>query len=366
MANSPLTEAQRTNLVKNASLIVAPGKGILAADESNTSVPKKFEKIHIENNEENRRLYRNMFFSASPELSKYIGGIIFFDETFYQKGDNGQLFRDFVKSIGIQVGIKVDKGVKPLEGGAPGETITSGLEDLDERCAKYSKEGAVFTKWRNVIHINVAQGKPSDKAIYENARILAEYAFICQKNNLVPIVEPEVLQDGDHDMHVCQEVTEKVLAAQYKALADHKVFLEGTLLKPNMVTPGQGCPKRATPQEIGIATAETLSRRVPPAVAGIVFLSGGQSEEQATVNLNEINKYKGARKPWPLTFSFGRALQESALMTWAGKPENVKNGQAIFLKRAIANHLAAEGKYTGSGADAGAAGQSLFEAGRVY
>ncbi|XP_014675558.1 PREDICTED: fructose-bisphosphate aldolase A-like [Priapulus caudatus] len=237
-----------------------------------------------------------------------------------------------------------------------------GLDGLSERCAQYKKDGCDFAKWRCVLKIG--HNTPSPLSILENANVLARYASICQMNGLVPIVEPEILPDGDHDLRRSQKVTEKVLAACYKALSDHNVYLEGTLLKPNMCTPGMGCAMRATPVEIGMATVTALSRTVPPAVPGITFLSGGQSEEEATANLNAINQVP-IKRPWTLTFSFGRALQASVLAAWGGKTENIKAGQNQLRTRAKANGEAAMGKF-GGGAASAAGGQSLFIANHQY
>jgi len=242
------------------------------------------------------------------------------------------------------------------------ECTTQGLDGLSERCAEYKKGGCGFAKWRCVLKIGAHT--PSHQAMIENANVLARYASICQQNGLVPIVEPEVLPDGDHDLEVAQRVTEEVLAYQYKALADHHVYLEGTLLKPNMVTAGQSCPTKYSAQQIALATVTALNRTVPAAVAGITFLSGGQSEEDATINLDAINKCP-AKKPWPLTFSYGRALQASVLKAWGGKDENIKAGQEELLKRASSNGAAAVGKYEG-GVGGAAGGDSLFVANHAY
>lgn len=257
--------------------------------------------------------------------------MILFHETLYQKAEDGTPFVTLMKERNIIPGIKVDKGVVPLFG-TDDECTTQGLDDLQARCIQYKKDGCHFAKWRCVLKIK-GNTCPSRLAILENANVLARYASICQSARIVPIVEPEILPDGDHDLARCQQVTEEVLAAVYKALNDHHVYLEGTLLKPNMVTPGQSCPKRATPQEIASATVIALQRTVPPAVTGITFLSGGQSEEEASVNLDAINKYPG-KKPWALTFSYGRALQASVLRAWGGKKEQIAAGQEELIKRA--------------------------------
>ncbi|NWV20760.1 ALDOC aldolase, partial [Origma solitaria] len=357
-----LTAEQKKELSDIALRIVAPGKGILAADESVGHMAKRLNQIGVENTEENRRLYRQILFSADSRVKKCIGGVIFFHETMYQKADDGTPFVQMIKDKGIVVGIKVDKGVVPLAG-TDGETTTQGLDGLWERCAQYKKDGADFAKWRCVLKIS--EHTPSALAIMENANVLARYASICQQNGIVPIVEPEILPDGDHDLKRCQYVTEKVLAAVYKALSDHHVYLEGTLLKPNMVTPGHSCPTKYSPEEIAMATVTALRRTVPPAVPGVTFLSGGQSEEEASINLNAINTCPLVR-PWALTFSYGRALQASALSAWRGKRDNADAATEEFIKRAEVNGLAALGKYEGSGDDSGAAGQSLYVANHAY
>lgn len=284
-----------------------------------------------------------------------------FHETFYHKTDAGVPFSKVLIDQGIIPGIKVDTGVVNLAG-TDGESTTQGLDGLNERCAQYKKDGAGFAKWRSVLKIS--SHTPSYQAMLENANVLARYASICQQNGLVPIVEPEVLPDGDHDLETAQKVTEQVLAFVYKALADHHIFLEGTLLKPNMVTAGHSNTKKYSSQQIGFATVQALGRTVPAAVPGVTFLSGGQSEEAASENLNAINQV-ALKRPWALTFSYGRALQASVLAAWLGKTENVNAAQQELLKRAKANGLAAVGKYTGG--IAGAAGeQSLHVADHKY
>jgi len=341
-----LTPAQEDELRQIANAIVAPGKGILAADESTGTMGKRLANINLENTEDNRRKYRELLFTSGENLSKNISGVILFDETFRQSASTGERFVDMLKKQGIIPGIKTDKGVVPL-GGTHGEGTTQGLDGMGERCAEYKKGGCGFAKWRCVLKIS--DHTPSYQAMMENANVLARYASICQQNGLVPIVEPEVLCDGDHDLETCQKVTEQVLAFTYKALADHNVFLEGTLLKPNMVTAGQSCSKKYTAEQVGKATVTALSRGVPAAVAGITFLSGGQSEQDATLNLNAINQDAG-RKPWPLSFSYGRALQGSVLKAWQGKDENIKAAQQTLLNLAANNGAAALGKFSGSSA----------------
>merc|ERR1719150_1605786 len=321
---------------------------------------KRLATCGLENNEDNRRAYRQLLFSSDKERIQSISGVILFHETLYQKADDGRPFIELIKERGIIPGIKVDKGVKNLFG-SEGEVTTQGLDDLDVRCAQYKKDGCQFAKWRCTIKIG--QNIPSYLAIMENANVLARYAAVCQAAGLVPIVEPEVLCDGDHSLERRQKVTETVLAAVYKALSDHHVYLEGSLLKPNMVTPGQACPVKASPAEVGRATVTALARTVPPAMPGVVFLSGGQSEEEASVNLNAINQYSGAPKPWSLSFSFGRALQASCLAAWAGR--DVTAGQAELLRRAEINGAAALGQY-GGGAGGAAGQQSNFVQKHTY
>jgi len=351
----------KDELVATANAIAAAGKGILAADESTGTIGKRFEKINLENTENNRRAYRELLFTAGGvEWAKYCSGVILFEETLYQKTADGKPFVDVLKAAGVIPGIKVDKGLVNIPG-TEEETSTQGLDDLGKRCADYYKAGARFAKWRAVIKIS--DTCPSELAIAENAHGLARYAAICQENGLVPIVEPEVLMDGTHTLRRCQEVTERVLAVVFKHLADNHIFLEGALLKPNMVTPGHESAEYATtaPQEIARATVVTLQRTVPPALPGIMFLSGGQGEEEASRNLNAINQYPG-KKPWSLSFSFGRALQSSAIKAWGGKVENVAASQAAFLERARANSEANLGKYGGGGKDT----TTLYEAGYKY
>jgi fructose-bisphosphate aldolase class I len=336
-----LSDAQAEELRNVANAIVAPGKGILAADESTGTIAKRLSSIGVENTEDNRRKYRQLLFTCDDSVSKAISGVILYHETLYQKTDAGIPFPQVLKSRGIIPGIKLDKGVVPLAG-TTNEGTTQGLDDLGARCAQYKKDGAQFAKWRCVLQISPST--PSYLAMIENANVLARYASICQMNGLVPIVEPEVLCDGDHDLERCQKATEDTLAFVYKALHDHHVYLEGTLLKPNMVTPGQTCTRKYTPEDVGRATVMTLARTVPASVPGIVFLSGGQSEVESTINLNAINRAAG-RKPWALSFSYGRALQQSVLKAWQGKDGNVKAAQDVFVKRAFLNGLATMGKY---------------------
>jgi fructose-bisphosphate aldolase class I len=358
-----LSKEQEAELKHNAEYIVSAGKGILAADESTGTIAKRFDGAQIPNDEENRRLYRQLLFTApSADVDRHIGGVIMYHETFYQKADDGTPLVEVLKKRGIMPGIKVDKGLVPLAG-TDEEQTTQGLDSLNERCAQYKKDGAVFPKWRCALFIKPYA--PSYQAMIENAQVLARYASICQQHGIVPIVEPEILQDGDHDLATCEKVTEQVLGFVYKALNDHHVYLEGTLLKPNMCTPGVKHAKRATSQEIAEATVLALQRTVPCAVPGVVFLSGGQSELEATINLNAINNVPGKR-PWALTFSYGRALQHSVIRTWAGKKENLAAAQNVLAKLAKNNGLASMGKYVPDAADAATAGESLFVAKHAY
>ncbi|CAF3665621.1 unnamed protein product [Adineta steineri] len=333
-------------LKKNAEFIVQQGKGILAADESPSSIVKRFQSIGVENTAEQRRIYRQILFTT-PNIQQYISGIIMHEETFNQSNDSSISFPMMLTQNGILPGIKLDRGLESLTINT-NETITLGFDDLEKRCEDFFTRGARFAKWRCVLRINKTKNQPTQVAILNNAIILARYASICQAKGLVPIIEPEVIPDGDHDIYTCQYVTEKVLAATFKALSDYNVYLEGCLLKPNMITPGHEAKKKVKSSDIALATITTLSRTCPPALAGIVFLSGGQSEEDATMNLNEMNKLIYQQKcPWVLTFSFGRALQASALKAWGGKRENESNAQHSFLKRAIANSSASKGEYDG-------------------
>lgn len=341
-------------LIATAAAIATPGRGILAADESTGTMGKRLSSINVENVETNRRAFRELLFTT-PNALQYLSGVILFEETLYQKGSDGRPFVDVLKEGGVIPGIKTDKGVVTLAG-TNGETTTQGFDDLGKRCAKYYEAGARFAKWRAVLKIGATE--PSQLAIDENARGLARYAIISQEYGLVPIVEPEILVDGDHSIEKCADVTERVLAAVYKALNDHRVLLEGTLLKPNMVTPGSKAEKRATPEEIAQHTVRALLRTVPAAVPGIMFLSGGQSEEEATLNLNAMNKLKG-KKPWTLSFSFGRALQQSTLKAWEGKQENLGKAQAAFRARAKANSEATLGVYKGDSAKGEGVSESL-------
>jgi fructose-bisphosphate aldolase class I len=336
-------------LMATAKHIAQAGKGILAADESTGTIEKRFKDIKVANTRENRREFRRMLFTT-PKLEDYISGAILYEETLYEKTEDGKTqLIDYLKQKGIAIGIKVDQGTKPLPG-TDKETYTQGLTDLDKRCQKYYQQGARFAKWRAVIEIG--RNKPSPLSVKENCESLARYASVCQANGLVPIVEPEVLMDGDHDIKIAQYWTEKVLAATFKALNDYHVLLEGILLKPNMVVPGSKCPQQADGKTIAQLTVRTLQRTVPPAVPGIHFLSGGQSEEEAAVNLNLMNALPLGPRPWALSFSYGRALQQSCLKAWLGKTENTEIAQKALYARARADGLAAVGKYTGDAASA--------------
>jgi len=350
-------------LVETAKAIAADGKGILAADESTGTIGKRFAGINVENTEANRTAYRQLLFDTEG-LESYISGVILFEETLFVNGSDGKPLVDILKAKGIIPGIKVDKGVKPLAG-TPGETVTQGIDDLDVRCKKYYEQGARFAKWRAVLHIKDTIGAtPSQVAIDENANTLARYASICQMNGLVPIVEPEVLMDGDFSIEVAAAMTERVIAACYKSLSDHHVMLEGTLLKPNMVRSGSDSKEIAPATDIALATVRVLQHTVPPAVPGITFLSGGMSEEEASLALNYINQAPGP-KPWSLTFSYGRALQQSVLKAWKGEAANVGAAQKQLIIRAEANSLASNGKYTG-GAGGAEASTSTYVKGYVY
>jgi len=336
-----LTPEQKQELSDIAKRIVAPGKGILAADESTGTIGKRLETIGLENDEENRRLYRSLLLTCDDSIRNYLGGVILFHETLYQKDDEGKLFRNYLRERGICIGIKVDKGVVKLKG-SKDETTTQGLDGLGERCAQYKTDGCDFAKWRCVL--TISDSTPSPLAIAENANVLARYASTCQMHGIVPIVEPEILPDGKHTLERCQEVTEQVLVACYKALHDHHVYLEGTLLKPNMVTGGHDCKTKYQPEQVAEATLTALRRTVPAAVPGVTFLSGGQSESVATQHLNVINQ-SNLLRPWALTFSYGRALQASVLLAWRGKTANVGVAQDVLLHRARMNSLASQGQY---------------------
>jgi fructose-bisphosphate aldolase class I len=343
-------------LIETAKKIVTPGKGILAADESTGTIGKRFSSIQVENNEANRTAYRELLFST-PGIEEFISGVITFEETLFAKTTDGKKqLCDLLREKGIIVGIKTDKGTTPLPG-TDGETATLGLDGLLERSKKYYEAGARFAKWRAVLKIDPATGCPSQQAITENAHTLARYGAISQMAGLVPIIEPEVLMDGSHTIEQAAAAQERMLAAVYKAIQDQNLLLEGTLLKPAMTTPGAEHKPAATPAEIAFYTVRTLSRTVPPAVPGIVFLSGGQSEIEATQNLAAINNVKNVSRPWALSFSYGRALQQSCLKAWSGNPANVAAAQEAFLKRCRANGQAQLGKLVDAD---GASQESLY------
>lgn len=327
-------------LARVAQSMVATGKGILAADESTGTIEKRFKSIGVENVEENRRAYRDMLFTTRG-LSDHISGVILFDETLRQKSANGTSFSQLLSGNGILPGIKVDTGAKDMAL-CPGETVTEGLDGLAKRCAEYVKLGAKFAKWRAVI--TIGQGIPSGACVTANAHALARYAAICQAAGLVPIVEPEVLMDGDHTIERCEEVTEWTLHEVFAALANQRVAYEGMLLKPSMVISGKSCAKQASVQEVAERTLRCLKRTVPAAVPGIAFLSGGQSDELATAHLDALNKLGGA--PWRLTFSYGRALQHPSITAWKGSAANVPAAQRALSHRSRMNGLATNGRYS--------------------
>ncbi|MBI2468264.1 MAG: fructose-bisphosphate aldolase class I [Candidatus Rokubacteria bacterium] len=329
-----------TDLEATAGALVPPGKGILAADESHATVGRRFEAVGIPNTEENRRLYRQMLFAAQG-IAEFLSGVILYDETIRQKADDGTPFVDLLARQGILPGIKVDRGTKPLA--RVGEQVTEGLDGLRERLAEYRALGARFAKWRAVFAIG--PGIPSRYALGVNAHALARYAALCQEAGVVPIVEPEVLMEGDHPLERCFEVTEAVLHGTFHALHEQGVVLEGMLLKPNMVLAGERCPRQPSVQEVAEATLRCLRRTVPAAVPGIVFLSGGQRDELATAHLNAMNALPGPH-PWQLSFSYARALQTPALRAWRGDPARVAEGQKAFSHRARLNSAARFGRYT--------------------
>lgn len=312
-------------LIDIAQALVAPGKGILAADETTKTIQKRFDKTGLQASPEANLSYRKMLFTA-PGIEQFLSGVILYDETIRQEID-GQPVARYLESRGIIPGIKVDKGAWRMPN-FEGEKVTEGLDNLRDRLTEYKEMGAKFAKWRAVI--TIGEGIPTDTCIESNAESLARYAALCQEQDIVPIVEPEVLMDGLHDLEKCKEVTAKVLKIVFEKLADHEVFLEGILLKPNMVISGKESTTQASAQEIAQTTIETFKEIVPAEVPGIVFLSGGQTPDKATENLAEINKISG---PWKLSFSYGRALQEEALKIWEGKEENVEKAQQAFLGR---------------------------------
>ncbi|MBB4286530.1 class I fructose-bisphosphate aldolase [Roseospira goensis] len=330
-------------LTETARALVADGKGLLAADESTGSIRKRFDAVGVESTERSRRDYREMLV-RTPRVGDHISGVILFDETLRQEAADGTPLVRLIESAGMIPGIKVDRGAKPLAPFGSGETVTEGLDGLRERFDEYASMGARFAKWRAVY--SIGDGRPSAQCIHANAHALARYAALAQEAGLVPIVEPEVLMDGDHDIDACFEATELVQRAVFQELAGQRVLLEGMLLKPNMVISGAEAATQAAPEEVAERTLACFLRTVPAAVPGIVFLSGGQGDEQATINLDAINVLAlkiGA--PWPLSFSYGRALQQAALRTWAGDNDNTPAAQAAFLAQAQANQKAALGAY---------------------
>jgi fructose-bisphosphate aldolase, class I len=321
--------------------MVKPGKGILAADESTSTIKKRFDAIGVESTADTRRDYRELLFRAMDAMKNNISGVILYDETIRQSAKDGTPLVKLIEKSGSLPGIKVDKGAKALSF-SPGEVVTEGLDGLRERLAEYRGLGAKFAKWRAVI--DIGEGMPSWNCVKANMHALARYAALCQEEEIVPIVEPEVLMDGAHDIDRCYAVTEWVLKTLYVELFEAKVPLEGTILKPNMVIAGKKCAKRASVEEVAEKTVRVLKACVPPAVPGIAFLSGGQSDEEATAHLDAVNRIGGL--PWKLTFSYGRALQAAPQKAWAGKTENVAAAQRAFAHRAHMNGLATEGRWS--------------------
>lgn len=349
----------KEELIRTAKEIGSPGKGILAADESTGTIGKRFDGIGAENTEANRRAYRQLLCTA-PGIEKHISGVIFYEETVDQMTDDGVTMVQKLRSRGIHAGIKLDKGLVPI-GGTKGETATQGLDGLAARAKSFYEKGCRFAKWRATLKIG--DGCPSQLAIQETAWTLARYGSICQDNGLVPIIEPEILQDGAHSIDVCAEVSERVFAAVMKAMLDQRLLIEGCMLKPNMITPGAECGDKASPEQVAWYTVRTLSRTITPALPTVCFLSGGSSEEDASLFLNAMNKAEmPLPKPWALTFSYGRALQKSVLAAWQGKAENVEAAQAVLLERATANGMAQQGQYAGGSGDS----SSMFVAGYSY
>jgi fructose-bisphosphate aldolase class I len=327
-------------LNKVATAMVAPGRGILAADESSGTIKKRFDTIGVESSADSRRDYRELMFRANEAMTKYISGVILYDETIRQNAKDGTSLVKVIEKAGSLPGIKVDKGVQPLSM-CPGEVITEGLDGLRQRLVEYRGLGAKFAKWRAVI--DIGEDIPSYACIMTNAHALARYAALCQDEGIVPIVEPEVLMDGAHDIDRCQAVTEWTLKTVFEQLYDQRVALEGMVLKPNMVIAGKKCPKQASVAEVAEKTVKVLRACVPAAVPGIAFLSGGQSDADATAHLDAMNKIGGL--PWKLTFSYGRALQAAPQKAWSGKLENVAAAQRAFSHRAMMNGLASLGQW---------------------
>ena len=327
------------NLENIAKKIVENGKGILAADESTNTIKKRFDSINVESTEETRSFYRDTLFST-PDISKYISGVILFEETFFQKNSDNESLKEKLENVNCYPGIKVDQGLEEINKDSI-ETYTKGIETLDKRLKPFYQNGAKFTKWRAVI--NIGENLPSNLCIEKNSSLLAEYALISQNNKLVPIVEPEVIMDGEHGIDRCYDVTVKTLTQVFNSLKEKNIDLKGMLLKPNMIVPGSKSGEELDIKKVAEKTLKCLTETVPIEVPGVVFLSGGLSGINATMILNEINKLNGG--PWNLSFSYGRALQEDALKTWAGKNENKNRVQDIFLHRAKMNSLACHGKW---------------------
>ncbi len=328
-------------LASLAKALVAPGKGILAADESTRTIQRRFERIHLDCTEETRRSYRELLFTT-PGIEEFVSGVILFDETIHQKAQDGTPLPEVLARKSILPGIKVDKGTADLAGFS-GEKVTEGLDGLRDRLAHYRELGARFAKWRAVI--TIGEGIPTSTCIKANAHALARYATLCQEAGLVPIVEPEVLMDGDHDITRCEEATEATLRRVFSQLREHRTLLEGMLLKPNMILSGKDCPKQAAVAEVAETTVRCLRRNVPAAVPGVVFLSGGQSPVRATEHLNAMNAL--GPHPWELSFSYARALQDPTLTAWKGEKSNIPVAQRIFAHRARCNSAARFGRYSG-------------------
>jgi len=329
-----------TALHEVAERLVAPGKGLLAADESSGTIKKRFDAIGVESTEANRRDYRELLFRAKGPLSDHISGVILYDETIWQDAADGTPLVALIAAAGAIPGIKVDKGAKPLPG-FPGETVTEGLDGLGDRLAAYYERGARFAKWRGVI--DIGRGAPTAGAIKANAHALARYAALCQAHQIVPVVEPEVLMDGDHDIDRCDVVTRLTLQTVFRALYEQRVALEGMVLKPNMVISGMKSGHKDTVEQVAERTLSALKAQAPAAVPGIAFLSGGQSDEEATAHLDAINRL--GPSPWKLTFSYGRALQHAPQTAWCGEPGNVAAAQRAFAHRARMNSLASLGQW---------------------
>ena len=326
-------------MTRTAQALVAPGRGILAADESTPTMTRRLAAVGVESTDERRRAYRQMLFTTEG-IGEAISGVILFDETIRQRADDGTPLVEVLRHAGVVPGIKVDRGTVPLAG-FPDEVVTEGLDGLRARLEEYVALGARFAKWRAVIHIG--EGRPTATCLEANAHALARYAALAQEVGLVPIVEPEVLMDGGHDIECCAEATVATLRAVYEQLARHRVVLEASLLKPNMVLPGEECPYRAGPEEVADATVRAMRQAVPAAVPGIVFLSGGQSDQEATLHLDALNRR--APQPWELSFSFGRALQAPVLQAWAGDDAHRDAAQAALRRRAAMNGAARRGDY---------------------